>query len=109
MLLSVPATAVLEKDEPLLRRRLQVSGLSNNKLMPILPDALTQRRFTLSGNRSRMPVKFMLHAQGATDMKEHELEKTGERTREDPQERSARELIELLSELRVILPGVQFL
>ena len=28
---------------------------------------------------------------------------------EGPQERSARELIELLSELRVILPGVQFL
>jgi hypothetical protein len=42
-------------------------------------------------------------------MKEHELEETGERTMEDPQERSARELIELLSELRVILPGVQFL
>ncbi|MDQ2671440.1 MAG: DUF6328 family protein, partial [Actinomycetota bacterium] len=42
-------------------------------------------------------------------MKEHELEETGERTREAAQERSARELIELLSELRVILPGVQFL
>ena len=42
-------------------------------------------------------------------MREDELEKSGERTREDPQERSARELIELLSELRVILPGVQFL
>jgi hypothetical protein len=42
-------------------------------------------------------------------MKERELEKAEELTVEDPQERTARELIELLSELRVILPGVQVL
>jgi hypothetical protein len=42
-------------------------------------------------------------------MKEHDLEKAEEQAREDPQERTARELIELLSELRVILPGVQVL
>ena len=32
-----------------------------------------------------------------------------ERTREDHQERTARELIELLQELRIVLPGVQVL
>src|SRR5215212_5852399 len=32
-----------------------------------------------------------------------------EETREDPQERTARELIELLQELRIVLPGVQVL
>lgn len=37
------------------------------------------------------------------------MEKAEERTGEDPQERTARELIELLNELRVILPGVQVL
>ena len=37
------------------------------------------------------------------------MEKTEERTGEDRQERTARELIELLNELRVILPGVQVL
>jgi Family of unknown function (DUF6328) len=42
-------------------------------------------------------------------MQEREAEKSRERTGEDRQERTARELIELLSELRVILPGVQFL
>jgi len=42
-------------------------------------------------------------------MKERELEKAEERRGEDPQERTARELIELLNELRVILPGVQVL
>src|SRR5215213_6901145 len=42
-------------------------------------------------------------------MKEREAEKSRERTGEDRQERTARELIELLNELRVILPGVQFL
>ena len=42
-------------------------------------------------------------------MKERELEKAEERTGEDRQERTARELIELLNELRVILPGVQVL
>jgi hypothetical protein len=42
-------------------------------------------------------------------MKARELEKAEERTGEDPQERTARELIELLNELRVILPGVQVL
>jgi hypothetical protein len=42
-------------------------------------------------------------------MKEREVERTEEPTGEDPQERTARELIELLSELRVILPGVQVL
>ena len=41
-------------------------------------------------------------------MKEREREQT-EKTGEDPQERTARELIELLNELRVILPGVQVL
>jgi len=42
-------------------------------------------------------------------IKERELEKADERTGEDRQERTARELIELLNELRVILPGVQVL
>lgn len=42
-------------------------------------------------------------------IKERELEKIEERTGEDRQERTARELIELLNELRVILPGVQVL
>jgi hypothetical protein len=42
-------------------------------------------------------------------MKERELENLEEQTGEDRQERTARELIELLSELRVILPGVQVL
>jgi len=42
-------------------------------------------------------------------MKERDLEKAEEPTGENPQERTARELIELLSELRVILPGVQVL
>ena len=42
-------------------------------------------------------------------IQERQLEKTEERTGEDRQERTARELIELLNELRVILPGVQVL
>ena len=42
-------------------------------------------------------------------MKEREAEKSMERTGEDRQARTARELIELLNELRIILPGVQFL
>jgi membrane-associated HD superfamily phosphohydrolase len=42
-------------------------------------------------------------------IKERELEKAEERRGEDPQERTARELIELLNELRVILPGGQVL
>ena len=42
-------------------------------------------------------------------IKERGLEKVEERTGEDRQERTARELIELLNELRVILPGVQVL
>jgi hypothetical protein len=42
-------------------------------------------------------------------IKERELEKAEEQTIEDRQERTARELIELLNELRVILPGVQVL
>ncbi len=37
------------------------------------------------------------------------MEKAEERTGEDRQERTARRLIELLNELRVILPGVQVL
>ena len=37
------------------------------------------------------------------------MEKAEERTGEDRQERTARELFELLNELRVILPGVQVL
>ena len=42
-------------------------------------------------------------------MKETEVSGPDERTGENQQERNARELIELLNELRVILPGVQFL
>jgi hypothetical protein len=42
-------------------------------------------------------------------MKERDLEKVEEPAGENPQERTARELIELLNELRVILPGVQVL
>ena len=42
-------------------------------------------------------------------IKERELEKAEERMGEDRQERTARELFELLNELRVILPGVQLL
>jgi hypothetical protein len=42
-------------------------------------------------------------------MKERELEKAKELTGEDRQEVTARELIELLNELWVILPGVQVL
>lgn len=42
-------------------------------------------------------------------MNERPLDDIEERTGEDRQERTARELIELLNELRVILPGVQFL
>ena len=42
-------------------------------------------------------------------MKERELEEPGERTGEDRHERTAREMIEFLNELRVILPGVQVL
>ena len=42
-------------------------------------------------------------------MKVRELEKAAEQAGEDRQERTARELIELLNELRVILPGVQVL
>ena len=42
-------------------------------------------------------------------MKEAGITGSDERTGEDSQERTARELIELLNELRVILPGVQFL
>jgi hypothetical protein len=36
-------------------------------------------------------------------------EKHDQKTREDPQERTARELIELLQELRIVIPGVQVL
>ena len=36
-------------------------------------------------------------------------ERVEEGTREDPQERTARELIELLQELRIVIPGVQVL
>src|ERR687895_2745655 len=42
-------------------------------------------------------------------MKERELETAAEQTGENSQERTARELIELLQELRIILPGVQVL
>ncbi|HET7271301.1 MAG TPA: DUF6328 family protein [Rubrobacter sp.] len=42
-------------------------------------------------------------------MKEREQEESQEQTGEDRQERTAREMIELLNELRVILPGVQVL
>jgi hypothetical protein len=47
--------------------------------------------------------------QGVKSIKERESGKAEERTGEDRQERTARELIELLNELRVILPGVQVL
>ena len=50
-----------------------------------------------------------MRRQGVKSIKERELEKAEERTGEDRQERTARELIELLNELRVILPGVQVL
>jgi Family of unknown function (DUF6328) len=53
--------------------------------------------------------KFVLHAWKLRDMKERALDKLEERTGEDRNERTARELIELLNELRVILPGVQVL
>jgi hypothetical protein len=36
-------------------------------------------------------------------------ERVEENAREDPQERTARELIELLQELRIVIPGVQVL
>jgi hypothetical protein len=42
-------------------------------------------------------------------MKERDQEESQERTGEDRHERTAREMIELLNELRVILPGVQVL
>jgi len=42
-------------------------------------------------------------------MKEADFTGSEKRTGEDRQQRTARELIELLNELRVILPGVQFL
>jgi len=42
-------------------------------------------------------------------MKEREQEESQKRTGEDRHERTAREMIELLNELRVILPGVQVL
>jgi hypothetical protein len=42
-------------------------------------------------------------------MSEQTREQSQERTGEDQQERTARELIELLNELRVILPGIQVL
>ena len=42
-------------------------------------------------------------------MKEAGFSESDERMGESRQERTARELIELLNELRVILPGVQFL
>ena len=38
-----------------------------------------------------------------------ESERAGQRDGEDPKERAARELIEFLNELRVIIPGVQVL
>ena len=56
-----------------------------------------------------MRKQTYLYGLGMTSMKGRELEKAEERTGEDPQERTARELIELLNELRVILPGVQVL
>jgi hypothetical protein len=46
-----------------------------------------------------------LQSDGATGMKEH----TGEKTGENHQERTAREVTELLQELRIVLPGVQIL
>ena len=56
-----------------------------------------------------MCVKFVLHAWNLRHMKERALDRFEERTGEDRNERTARELIELLNELRVILPGVQVL
>jgi hypothetical protein len=57
----------------------------------------------------KMFIKFVLHTGKPRDMKERALDKLEERTGEDRNERTARELIELLNELRVILPGVQVL
>jgi hypothetical protein len=44
-----------------------------------------------------------------TERVEQYREEDHQHTREDPQERTARELIELLQELRIVLPGVQVL
>jgi hypothetical protein len=51
----------------------------------------------------------VLHDERPNRVKEDALEGAEQRTGEGRQERTARELIELLNELRVILPGVQFL
>lgn len=51
----------------------------------------------------------MFQADGASGVKEDEQENTGGQPGEDPQERTARELIELLQELRIVIPGVQIL
>jgi hypothetical protein len=50
-----------------------------------------------------------LRDEGPFRVRKGALEGADQRTGEDRQERTARELIELLNELRVILPGVQFL
>ena len=51
----------------------------------------------------------MLHTHGALGVKEDEQEKPGGPPGEDHQQRTARELIELLQELRIVIPGVQIL
>ena len=56
-----------------------------------------------------MFIKFRMARLVPEGIRERALEKSEERTGEDRQERTARELIELLNELRVILPGVQVL
>jgi len=48
-------------------------------------------------------------ATGAWGVPEDEQEKGKGQPGEDPQERTARELIELLQELRIVIPGVQVL
>jgi hypothetical protein len=44
-----------------------------------------------------------------TERAERDREENHQDTGEDPQERTARELIELLQELRIVIPGVQVL
>jgi len=53
----------------------------------------------------RIWVEFEVRIDGATGVNEYTEEKTGE----DYQRRTAREVTELLQELRIVLPGVQIL
>ena len=53
----------------------------------------------------RIRVEFAVRVGWGEGVKEYSEEKTGE----DPQQRTAREMTELLQELRIVLPGVQIL